>query len=146
AERYFGRCDALQAWLPDEVFSMFGNVRIETVPAIQPPMLLEADKAVYERKRRQLHVEQEAEIHRGTEQLHADRISGLLSEDESSLTFVRALYNITGETAPPEAVGVTRMSWAGNDLAVMLTPKGSLVRQVDLEGLPDKPANVRSEG
>ncbi len=145
AEKYYGRCDALQAWLPDEVFSMFGNVRIETVPAIQPAVLLEADRAVYERKRRQLHAEGQAELHRGTEQIHADRLSGMLSENESSLTFVRALYNVIGETAPVDAKGVTRISWAGNDLAVMLTPKGNLVRQVDLDGGAGKPANLRSE-
>jgi lipopolysaccharide transport protein LptA len=145
AEKYYGRCDALQAWLPDEVFSMFGNVRIETVPAIKPPVLLEADRAVYERKRRQLHAEGQAELHRGTEQIHADRLSGMLSENESSLTFVRALYNVIGETAPADAKGVTRISWAGNDLAVMLTPKGNLVRQVNLDGGADKPANLRSE-
>jgi lipopolysaccharide transport protein LptA len=146
AGKYFARCDSLQAWLPDEIYSMLGKVRIETFPEVQPPLSLEAEKAIYERKRRQLRVEQSAELHRGTARLDADRISGLLSEDESSLTFVRALYQVSGETAENSAPGTTRVSWEGNDLAVMLAPQGNVVRRVALEGAQAKPARLRSAG
>jgi lipopolysaccharide transport protein LptA len=146
AGKYFARCDSLQAWLPDEVYSMVGSVRIETFPEVQPPLKLESEKAIYERKRRQLRVEQGAELHRGTAKLTADRISGLLSEDESSMTFVRALYQVTGETAGSAAPGVTKTSWEGDDLAVELTPKGNLVRRIDLEGTAAKPARLHTAG
>jgi len=146
AGKYFARCDTSQAWLPDEVYSMIGNVRIETFPEVKPPLKLEAEKAIYERKRRQLRVEEDVELHRGPAMLDADRMTGLLSEDESSLTFVRAMYHVSGETAENEAPGTTKTTWEGNDLAVMLTPKGSLVRQIDLEGEPDKPASLHSAG
>jgi lipopolysaccharide transport protein LptA len=146
AGKYFARCDSLQAWLPDEVYSMVGNMRLETVPEVQPPLKLEADKAIYERKHRLLRVEDGAELHRGTAKLDADRISGLLSDDESSLTFVRALYHVTGETAESAAPGTTKVSWAGDDLAVMLTPKGNLVRRIDLEGAAATPASLHSTG
>jgi lipopolysaccharide transport protein LptA len=146
AGKYFARCDSLQAWLPDEVYSMVGNMRLETVPEVQPPLKLEADKAIYERKHRLLRVEDGAELHRGTAKLEADRISGLLSDDESSLTFVRALYHVTGETAESAAPGTTKVSWAGEDLAVMLTPKGNLVRRIDLEGAAATPASLHSTG
>jgi lipopolysaccharide export system protein LptA len=146
AGKYFARCDSLQAWLPDEVYSMIGNMRLETVPEVQPPLKLEADKAIYERKHRLLRVEDGAELHRGTAKLVANRISGLLSDDESSLTFVRALYHVTGETAESVAPGATKVSWAGDDLAVMLTPKGNLVRRIDLEGAAATPASLHSAG
>jgi lipopolysaccharide transport protein LptA len=146
AGRYFARCDSLQAWLPDEVYSMIGNVRIETFPEIQPRLSLEAGKAMYERKRRQLHVEENAELHRGPAKLDADRLTGLLSDDETSLTFVRALYHVSGETAESEAPGTTRTSWEGNDLAVQLAPRGNLVRRIDLEGTPGKPARLHAAG
>src|ERR1700680_3937756 len=146
AGKYFARCDSLQAWLPDEVYSMLGNMRLETFPEVQPPLKLEADKAIYERKHRLLRVEDGAELHRGTAKLEADRISGLLSDDESSLTFVRALYHVTGETAESAAPGTTKVSWAGDDLAVMLTPKGNLVRRIDLEGAAAAPASLHSTG
>jgi lipopolysaccharide transport protein LptA len=146
AGKYFARCDSLQAWLPDEVYSMVGNMRLETFPEVQPPLKLEADKAIYERKHRLLRVEDGAELHRGTAKLEADRISGLLSDDESSLTFVRALYHVTGETAESAAPGTTKVSWAGDDLAVMLTSKGNLVRRIDLEGAAATPASLRSTG
>jgi lipopolysaccharide transport protein LptA len=144
--KYFARCDSLQAWLPDEVYSMIGSVRIETFPEVQPRLTLEAGKAVYERKRRQLHVEENAELHRGPAKLDADRINGLLADDEASLTFVRALYHVSGETAASESPGTTRTSWEGNDLAVQLAPKGNLVRRIDLEGTPGKPASLHSAG
>ncbi len=144
AGKYFARCDSLQAWLPDEVYSLIGNVRIETVPEVQPPLKLEAGKALYERKRRQLRVEDGAELRRGPAQLDADRLAGLLSEDESSLTFVRALYRVTGTTGESASPGATRTSWEGDDLAVMLTPKGNQVRRMDLEGTPAKPARGRA--
>lgn len=146
AGKYFARCDSLQAWLPDEVYSMVGNVRIETFPEVQPPLSLQSGKAIYERKRRQLRVEDNAELHRGTARLDADRMSGLLAEDEGSLTFVRALYHVTGETAESASPGTTRTSWEGNDLAVQLTPHGNLVRRIDLEGTPARPASLRSAG
>src|SRR5579864_1265545 len=146
AGKYFARCDSLQAWLPDEVYSMVGNMRLETFPEVQPPLKLEADKAIYERKHRLLRVEDGAELHRGPAKLDADRISGLLSDDESSLTFVRALYHVTGETAESAAPGTTKTSWAGDDLAVMLTPKGNLVRRIDLEGAAAAPASLHTEG
>jgi lipopolysaccharide transport protein LptA len=146
AGKYFARCDTLQAWLPDEVYSMIGNMRLETFPEVQPPLRLEADKAIYERKQRLLRVEDGAELHRGTAKLNADRISGLLSPDESSMTFVRALYHVSGETAETEAPGTTKTSWEGDDLAVNLTPKGNLVRRIDLEGSAAKPASLRSAG
>ena len=146
AGKYFARCDSLQAWLPDEVYSMVGNMRLETFPEVQPPLKLEADKAIYERKHRLLRVEDGAELHRGTAKLDADRISGLLSDDESSLTFVRALYHVTGETAESAAPGTTKISWAGNDLAVMLTPKGNLVRRIDLDGAAAAPASLHTAG
>lgn len=146
AGKYFARCDSLQAWLPDEVYSMIGNMRLETVPEVQPPLKLEADKAIYERKHRLLRVEDGAELHRGTAKLDADRISGLLSDDESSLTFVRALYHVTGETAESAAPGTTKISWAGDDLAVMLTPKGNLVRRIDLDGAAATPASLHTIG
>ena len=146
AGKYFARCDTLQAWLPDEIYSMIGSVRIETFPEVQPPLRLEAERAIYERKRRQLRVEEDAELHRGPAKLNADRISGLLSDDESSLTFVRALYKVSGETAESAAPGATRTSWEGDDLAVMLTPKGNLVRRIDLEGTAAKPASLHTAG
>ncbi|HEY6324224.1 MAG TPA: LptA/OstA family protein [Thermoanaerobaculia bacterium] len=146
AGKYFARCDSLQAWLPDEIYSMVGNMRLETFPEVQPPLKLEADKAIYERKHRLLRVEDGAELHRGTAKLDADRISGLLSDDESSLTFVRALYHVTGETAESAAPGTTKVSWAGDDLAVMLTPKGNLVRRIDLEGAAATPASLHTTG
>jgi lipopolysaccharide transport protein LptA len=144
AGKYFARCDALQAWLPDEVYSLLGKVRIETFPEVQPPLRLEAGRAVYERKRRQLRVEEGAELQRGPATLDADRISGLLSQDETSLTFVRALYNVSGETAEKAAPGTTKVSWEGNDLAVGLAPQGNQVRRVAIEGLPGKPASLHS--
>jgi lipopolysaccharide transport protein LptA len=146
AGKYFARCDTLQAWLPDEVYSMIGGMRLETFPEVQPPVRIEADRAIYERKHRLLRVEEGAELHRGAAKLEADRISGLLSDDESSLTFVRALYHVTGETAENEAPGTTKVSWAGDDLAVMLTPKGNLVRRIDLEGSATAPASLHSAG
>jgi lipopolysaccharide transport protein LptA len=145
AGKYFARCDSLQAWLPDEIYSMIGNVRVETFPEVQPPLKLEADRAIYERKRRQLRVES-GEIRRGPAVLDADRMSGLLSEDESSLTFVRALSHVSGETAETEAPGTTKISWAGDDMAVLLTPKGNQVRQVNLDSDAARPAILQAAG
>ncbi len=146
AGKYFGRCDSLQAWLPDQIYSMVGNVRIETFPEVQPPLRLEADRAFYERKKRLITVQDGAELHRGAGILDADHITGQLSDDESSLTFVRATTDVTGATAENETPGATRQTWEGNDLAVLLTPKGSLVRQIDLNGVPGKPAVLHSIG
>ncbi|HVT57385.1 MAG TPA: LptA/OstA family protein [Thermoanaerobaculia bacterium] len=151
ASKYYGRADALQVWLPDEVFSLAGDVRIDTLPEIEPPLSLSAEHAVYERKRKQIRVEKNAELRRGAAEVKADRISALLADDESRLTFLRALYNVNGQTAATErsAAGAptpTTVRFHGHDLAVLMEPSGKQARQVTLDGTLASRAVVESSG
>ena len=65
---------------------------------VEPPVALTSQRLVYDRKKRWLRVEGGANLRRGKDRLSARRIFGNLSDDESSLTFVHAFWDITGET------------------------------------------------
>jgi lipopolysaccharide transport protein LptA len=136
ASKYYIRTNSLQVWLPDEVYSLVGDLEIESLPDVIPPVTLSATRGIYERKRRQIRVEEDAELHRGKDVINADKMSAILSADENSITFVRALYHVVGETHTPPKPNQpeTVVHFKGNDLAVLLQPEGNLVRQVDLLG------------
>jgi lipopolysaccharide transport protein LptA/LPS export ABC transporter protein LptC len=146
ADTYFIRAESLQVWLPDEVYSLIGDLRVSSLPGVVPVTTLTADRGVYERRHHQIRVEGDAELHRGKAEISATKLTALLSENESSLTFVRALWNVTGQTVADEKEGATVMHFAGNDLAVLLEPQGNKLRQIDLNGTPTERAMLKSVG
>jgi lipopolysaccharide export system protein LptA len=146
ADKYFIRAESLQVWIPDEVYSLIGDLRIASLPGVAPAMTLTAERGVYERKQRQVHVEGNASLHRGKSEISAAKLSGTLSPDESSMTFLRALWQVSGQTAADEKEGSTVTHFSGRDLAVLLEPQGNKVRQVDLSGTPAERAVLKSVG
>jgi LPS export ABC transporter protein LptC/lipopolysaccharide transport protein LptA len=138
--RYVGQYvvngDTLKVELPDEVFVLEGNARIASLPGAEQPVAGTAQRAVYERHRKLLRIEGGAHLSRGTQQLQAQRISAYLSDDESSLVFVRGMWDVAGQSAGPKAAdgSSTLVRFSGKDLAVMLQPQGNQAREVDLEG------------
>jgi lipopolysaccharide export system protein LptA len=146
ADKYFIRAESLQVWIPDEVYSLIGDLRITSLPGVVPAVTLTAERGVYERKQRQIHVEGNANLHRGKSEISAAKLAGTLSPDESSMTFLRALWQVTGQTTADEKEGSTVTHFSGRDLAVLLEPQGNKVRQIDLSGTPAERAVLKSVG
>lgn len=130
----------LQVSLQDEHFVLAQGTKTQSLPGIQPPVSLVAQRLVYERKARWLHVEGGADLRRGADRLSARRLSVQLADDEATIEFVRALWDVEGQThstvtasrqARPQP---TTVRFSGQTLAALLRPQSNEVRRVELEG------------
>ncbi|HYU36230.1 MAG TPA: LPS export ABC transporter periplasmic protein LptC [Thermoanaerobaculia bacterium] len=148
ATAYIITGDKMRVDLKDEVFVLNGNARINSVPGADPPVLGTAERAVYQRKQRLLRIEGNANLRRGRQRLAAQRITAFLTPEESGLTFLRALWDVSGQTADLRegSPGSTLVTFKGKDLAVMLRPEGGQVRKVDLDGTPRDLATLETSG
>ena len=148
AGRYIVTGNRMRVDLEDEVYVLNGDARINSVPGTDPPVAGSSERAVYERNKKLLRIEGNARLQRGRQRLAAQRITGFLTPDESSLTFVRALWDVSGQTADmrPGAAAGTLVNFKGKDLAVMLQPEGNQVRKVELDGTTRDPAVVETSG
>jgi lipopolysaccharide transport protein LptA/LPS export ABC transporter protein LptC len=136
ADQYLAKAEKMRVNLDDEMFVLAGNTRVESLPEAEVPLALSADRTVYERKKKLLRVEGNAVLRRGQEQVRAQRLSAFLTEDEKSLTFVNAHWNVSGRLAgsgdnPQMAI----VRFSGRDLAVQMQPEAeNQPRRVVLEG------------
>lgn len=148
ADQYVARAEKMRVNLNEEMFVLAGSTRIESLPEAEIPLALTADRTVYDRKKKLLRVEGNATLRRGQEMVKAQRLSAFLTEDEKSLTFVNAHWNVTGRLAGtgdnPE-MSVVRFS--GRDLAVMMQPDvENQPRKVMLEGGEKNRATIETSG
>src|SRR5687767_8689471 len=126
AEMYVAKADKMRVNLNEEMFVLAGHSRVDSLPGAEIPLNLTADRTVYERKQRRLRVEGNASLRRGPELVRAKRMSANLTEDESGLTFVRAMWNVggrlsgSGDTGGGPTASVVRFT--GRDLAVVFQP------------------------
>ncbi len=146
--QYVVNGDTLRVELPDEVFTLEGHAKVASLPGAKEPLAGTAERAIYERHRKLLRIEGGAHLSHGTQQIQAQRISGYLSDDESSLVFVRGMWDVAGQSAGPKTAdgSSTIVRFSGKDLAVMLQPEGNKVREVDLEGQLQDHAMVETTG
>jgi lipopolysaccharide transport protein LptA len=130
----------MQVSLKDEHFVLSQGTRTRSLPEIQPPVSLDAQRLVYERKAKWLHVEGGADLRRGADRLRARRLSVQLADDEQTLEFVRALFDVEGQThstvtpSPGARPQPTTVRFSGNTLAALLRPQSNEVRRVELDG------------
>ena len=135
--------------LEDEVFVLNGDTRINSVPGTEPVLAGSSERAVYERKARVLRIEGKARLRRGPQRLEAQRITGFLTPDESGMSFVRALWDVSGQTADlrqGSSSGTTAVAFTGRDLAVTLRSEGDQVKKVELDGTQNHPATLETSG
>ncbi len=148
ADQYVARAEKMRVNLNDEMFVLAGNTRVESLPEAEVPLALTAERTVYERKKKLLRVEGNATLRRGQEQVRAQRLSAFLTEDEKSLNFVNAHWNVSGRLAgsgdnPQMAV----VRFTGRDLAVQMQPDvENQPRKVMLEGGEKNHAMIETTG
>lgn len=154
AGKYVVRSAKLQVDIQQETYVLAGGVQVETLPGAETPGSLNSQRLVYERKKRWLRVEGNAALRHGADRLNAGRLAAKLSEDEGSLTFVRAIQGVTGQTrgtlaalgGEPAASQPATTNFSGRDLAVVLQPEGNEVRRVELEAANKGKAVIESTG
>lgn len=143
--RYIARGQRARVFLPEDLYVMAGKVTVDSVPGVNPPVALRAQRLVYERERRLVRVEGRADLRHGTDFLKALRLTAFLSPDETSLIFVRGLWDVDGRvTTQGEGGSPATVKFSGKDIAVLMRPEANQVRRVDLEGSPRQPARLES--
>ncbi len=144
--KYIAHAGKMTVDIPGENYALQGGARVESVPGVVPPVSINAQRLIYDRQQHWLRAEGNADIHRGADWLAAVRIYGNLSDDETTLTFVHAFWEISGEThstaplAPgkrPAAPTTVRFK-GGKDLVVSFEPERK-------GGQPNQPSRVEME-
>jgi LPS export ABC transporter protein LptC/lipopolysaccharide transport protein LptA len=146
ADMYVAKADRMRVNLNDEMFVLAGHSRVESLPGAEIPLTLTSERTVYERKQKLLRVEGNAVLRRGQEQVKSKRLSAYLTEDESGLSFVRAMWNVSGRIeGRSETASIVR--FAGRDLAVQFQPGSeNQARKVVLEGGESNKAMLETVG
>jgi LPS export ABC transporter protein LptC/lipopolysaccharide transport protein LptA len=136
--KYIAHAGRLNVDIPGEVYTLQQGARIDSVPGVQPPVQVTAQRLIYDRQKLWMRAEGGTRIRRGQDHLAAVRIYGNLSDDESGLKFVHAFWDIEGEThsttalAPGQAAQPTTIRFkGGKDLAVVFQPEGNQARRVE---------------
>jgi lipopolysaccharide transport protein LptA len=148
-DQYLAHAKKLEIHLPENLYLMDGNPWLESLPGAKVPVSLKADQFVYERESRTLRLEGGAVLRRGEETVKAVRVTAFLSQDEKSLMFVRALWDVSGQGAAAGEGGkgkATTVRFAGKDLAVLLQPGNNEVQKLTLDGAPRAPSRIEASG
>ena len=148
AEMYTANADKMRVNLNDEMFVLAGHSRVNSLPGAEVLLNLSGERTVYDRKRRLLRVEGNAVLRRGSELVRAKRLSANLTEDESSLTFVRAQWDVNGRlSGSQEDPAASVVRFAGRDLAVQFHPGAeNQARKVVLDGGEHNRAMIETLG
>ncbi|HYN21799.1 MAG TPA: LPS export ABC transporter periplasmic protein LptC [Thermoanaerobaculia bacterium] len=148
AELYVAHAERMRVNLDEEMFLLAGKTRVESLPGAEVPLLLTAERTVYDRKQRLLRVEGNATLRRGQEQVKARRLSAHLTDDEKGLQFVRAMWNVTGRIAgSAENPQMAVIRFSGRDLAVQMLPGAeNQPRKIVLEGGEQNRAMIETAG
>jgi lipopolysaccharide transport protein LptA/LPS export ABC transporter protein LptC len=144
--KYIANAGKLTVDIPGENYALQGGARVESIPGVVPAVSINAQRLIYDRQQHWIRAEGGATIRRGADWLSAVRIYGNMSEDETSLTFVHAFWEISGEThstAPPApgkppTVPTTVRFKGGKDLVVAFQPEQK-------GGQPNQPSRVEME-
>jgi LPS export ABC transporter protein LptC/lipopolysaccharide transport protein LptA len=147
AGAYVARATRLRVHRQEEVFELFGNVTVESVPGRPDPVFLRAGQVTYERGKRVLRAERRVFLRHGVEEVQAQRMTAFLTEDERSLVFLRGLWQVAGKSRSLRAgAAPTALRFSGNELAILMQPGGAAANHVDLNAPPREPALVETRG
>jgi lipopolysaccharide transport protein LptA/LPS export ABC transporter protein LptC len=145
AGKYVAHAGRMKVNIPGENYTLQGGARVESVPGVVPAVSINAQRLIYDRQAHWLRAEGGTNLRRGPDWLSAVRIYGNLSEDETTLTFVHAFWEISGEThstAPitpgKGAAPTTHRFKGGKDLVVAFQPEQK-------GGQPNQPSRVEIE-
>ncbi|HYX26720.1 MAG TPA: LPS export ABC transporter periplasmic protein LptC [Thermoanaerobaculia bacterium] len=154
--KYVANAGRMQLDLAAETYALMAGSQVRSIAGIEPPLQLNAQRFVYERTKHWIRCEGGSRLQRGADWLAAQRIYGNVADDESGLTFVHAMWDVSGETratlqspapagkparAAPER---TRVKFGGKELSVVLQPQGNQPRFVSLEAPADGRASLES--
>ncbi|HEX2253577.1 MAG TPA: LPS export ABC transporter periplasmic protein LptC [Thermoanaerobaculia bacterium] len=143
---YTGRANRLRVDRSAQVYQLRGRVRIDSGPQAEQPTSLVARRVLFDRQRHQIRAAQDVELTRGEDHLEATLINAFLDEQDRTVLFVRARFEVAGRIArmpgPGAAPGSERpVRFTARSLALLRDPQGLPVN-AELEGAPSVPVVV----
>ncbi|MEE8137716.1 MAG: LptA/OstA family protein [Thermoanaerobaculia bacterium] len=133
--RFGGRAERMRINTDSDTFHLAGKVEVETLPGDASPMSLRCRRFTYERQERLVRSEGEVVLQRRGDELRARRLTLTLSEDEQSVRFVRAYWNVVGGMQQDSFEGLTaRVRFAARRLSVVFEEASHSPVKAELEG------------
>lgn len=151
--KYVANAARMEIDLGEQTYSLMGGSQVRSIAGIEPALRLSAQRFVFERTKHWIRCEGGASLHRGEDWIDAQRLYGNVSDDESGLTFVHAIWDVIGETRSALQTGPakaakdrTKVKFSGKELSVVFQPQGNEPRHVALESPLDGRALIESSG
>jgi lipopolysaccharide transport protein LptA/LPS export ABC transporter protein LptC len=133
--RFTGRADRLRANARKNNFVLAGEVTIDTFPGDEVPMSVRSLRLVYDRDIKLLRLEGNVELQRAGSVIRARRLALKLAEDENTLAFARAYWEVEGRMVQETSDGVPRaVELAGNELSILFVEGTEQILKAELEG------------
>ncbi|TNF79424.1 MAG: LPS export ABC transporter periplasmic protein LptC [Acidobacteria bacterium] len=133
--RFTGRADHLRANARKNNFVLAGEVAIDTFPGDEVPMSLRSLRLVYDRDIKLVRLEGNVELRRAGSEIRARRLALKLAEDENTLAFARAYWEVEGRLEQESSEGVPRaVELSGNELSILFVEGTDQPLKAELEG------------
>jgi len=142
ADAYRATGRRFRVHLPEDLFLLTGDVRVDEIPGEAPPFSLRCSRLQLERLRSLLRADGGVEVEQPGRRVVAESVNAFLTEDLSSIRFLRARWNVAGRTELEDA---TTVAFTGRSLSTLLREDGSAPQSAELEGSSAEPATIRSE-
>lgn len=133
---YLGSARQLDANLRHDQFALAGDVQVRTIAGLSPAVALDSQRAAYDRKAGILRTEGDVDLRHGEDRIQARRLTVHLAEDEHSIRFAQALWEVHATVHLLADDGVPQVITAdAHELAVQLDEAGRPQR-MELESGP----------
>jgi LPS export ABC transporter protein LptC len=133
--RFTGRADHLRANARKNNFVLAGEVTIDTFPGDEVPMSVRSRRLVYDRDIKLVRLEGNVELRRAGSEIRARRLALKLTEDENTLAFARAYWDVEGRLEQETSEGVPRaVEISGNELSIIFVEGTDQPLKAELEG------------
>ena len=94
-----GRAERLRIDRQRDLYTLTGDVRVESLPDAEEEVLLTAQRVFFERGSHQVQAAGDVVVVRGGDRVEAGRINAFMDEDDSQVIFLRARLDVSGDLA-----------------------------------------------
>ena len=155
-QAYAGRASRMRVHVARNFLQLAGDVRIDSLPGAEPPLSLRSAIVVLEREDHQVRADQDVELRRGLDVVRARRLNATLSDDDKTLEFLRARWQVSGvvmlgggegggdEPAAADEHKPSEVDFRCEVLSVEMEAGGKAPHSVELEGALDAPLNLQT--
>jgi len=137
-----GRANRMRLHRDDDVYTLSGDVVVESREGLEPASRLTTKRLVFERGRHQVRAMGDAVVVRGEDRIAAQQVNVFLDETDSQPIFLRARFEVTGRLADASGRPVT---FRGRSLSLLRDPAGA-PKVSEMEGDPTSPLEVVAAG